>query len=130
MTRLRYYMQRLKKAPTSPDQSEASSPVLKDAAKEEAPKKGRVAVDGRFFKRLWFLLKICIPRVTSPELAMVVLHTVFLILRTWLSVVVAQLDGRLVKNLVTGDGKGFIRGLGLWFGLAVPATFTNSMVRI
>lgn len=88
-----------------------------------------MAVDGVFFKRLWSLLKICIPSLAAPEFSMVLLHTTFLVLRTWLSVLVANLDGRLVKNLVTGDGKGFMRGLGLWFALAVPATFTNSMVR-
>lgn len=31
---------------------------------------------------------------------------------------------------VSANGPGFIRGLGLWFLLAVPSTYTNSMVRI
>jgi ATP-binding cassette, subfamily D (ALD), peroxisomal long-chain fatty acid import protein len=50
------------------------------------------------------------------------------VLRTVLSVVVARLDGRIVRDLVSADGKGFIRGLGLWFLLAIPSTYTNSMV--
>jgi ATP-binding cassette, subfamily D (ALD), peroxisomal long-chain fatty acid import protein len=63
-------------------------------------KGGKVAVDAVFFRRLWKLLKIVIPGPLSPELWLLVLHSGFLVARTWLSVVVANLDGRLVKNLV------------------------------
>lgn len=45
-----------------------------------------------------------------------------------LSVAVARLDGRIVRDLVSADGKGFLKGLGLWFALAVPSTYTNVMV--
>lgn len=45
------------------------------------------------------------------------------------SVLVARLDGRLVRDLVSANGKGFLRGLGLWFLLAIPSTYTNSMIR-
>ena len=41
---------------------------------------------------------------------------------------VARLDGRIVRDLVSANGKGFIRGLGWWFALAIPSTYTNSMV--
>lgn len=30
---------------------------------------------------------------------------------------------------VSADGKGFVKGLGLWFALAIPSTYTNSMLR-
>ena len=30
---------------------------------------------------------------------------------------------------VSADAKGFLRGLGLWFALAAPSTYTNSMLR-
>lgn len=55
-------------------------------------------------------------------------HSVFLVLRTLLSLYVAELDGRLVSNLVRGKGKDFLLGLVWWMIVAVPATFTNSMV--
>jgi ATP-binding cassette subfamily D (ALD) long-chain fatty acid import protein len=60
---------------------------------------------------------------------MVVLHTIFLVLRTVLSVAVARLDGKIVRALVSADSKGFMKGLGLWYLLAIPSTYTNSMLR-
>jgi ATP-binding cassette subfamily D (ALD) long-chain fatty acid import protein len=74
------------------------------------------------------LLKIVIPGWRSKELRLLVSHSVFLVLRTLLSLYVAELDGRLVSNLVRGKGKDFLLGLVWWMIVAVPATFTNSMV--
>jgi len=62
--------------------------------------KGKADVDVVFFNRLWRILKIVIPGLASKEFMMLMLHSVFLVLRTWLSVVVANLDGFLVKTLV------------------------------
>jgi hypothetical protein len=56
-------------------------------------------------------------------------HSSFLVLRTVLSVAVAKLDGRIVRDLVSADAHGFLRSLALWFALAVPSIYTNSMVR-
>jgi ATP-binding cassette subfamily D (ALD) long-chain fatty acid import protein len=49
---------------------------------------------------LRFLLSIVIPGWRSKEMAMLTLHSFFLVARTYLSVVVARLDGRIVKDLV------------------------------
>jgi ATP-binding cassette subfamily D (ALD) long-chain fatty acid import protein len=76
------------------------------------------------------LLKIVIPGWRSKEFRLLVSHSVFLVLRTLLSLYVAELDGRLVSNLVRGKGKDFLFGLFWWMIVAVPATFTNSMVRL
>jgi ATP-binding cassette subfamily D (ALD) long-chain fatty acid import protein len=35
---------------------------------------------------------------------------------------------RLRHPQVSADGKGFLKGIGLWFALAVPSTYTNTMV--
>ncbi|EKM56979.1 uncharacterized protein PHACADRAFT_254415 [Phanerochaete carnosa HHB-10118-sp] len=56
------------------------------------------------------------------------MHSSFLVLRTVLSVGVAKLDGRLVRDIVSADGTSFLKGLGLWFILAVPSTYTNTMI--
>jgi ATP-binding cassette subfamily D (ALD) long-chain fatty acid import protein len=45
-----------------------------------------------------------------------------------ISLYVAELDGRLVSSLVRGKGRDFLKGLVWWMTVAIPATFTNSMV--
>lgn len=37
---------------------------------------------------------------------------------------------RLPCLQVSADGKGFLKGIGLWFMLAIPSTYTNTMVRL
>jgi len=94
----------------------------------EATGRKKVELNREFFRNLGRLLKICIPGWRSKELRLIASHSVFLVLRTLISLYVAELDGRLVSNLVRGKGKAFLRGLVWWMIVAVPATFTNSMV--
>ena len=89
----------------------------------------RISLDRRFLEQLWYILRILIPEWQSYEFGLVMLHTSFLVARTALSVSLAALDGALVKSLVTQDSKAFIRGLFLWFMIAIPATYTNSMIK-
>ena len=65
---------------------------------------------------LWFyvvahVMSIMIPRWTSKEAGLLVSHGVFLMLRTYLSLVVARLDGEIVRDLVAGNGKHFLWGI-------------------
>lgn len=92
------------------------------------PGKKKVELNREFFKNLIRLLKICIPGWRSKELRLLISHSVFLVLRTLISLYVAELDGKLVSSLVRGKGKAFLTGLVWWMVVAVPATFTNSMV--
>ncbi|CAG8479371.1 3722_t:CDS:10, partial [Ambispora leptoticha] len=89
----------------------------------------RVGVNKTFFRQLLALLKIIIPKLRSKEVFILLLHSTFLVLRTYLSVVVARLDGRIVRDLVAANGKEFAKGLGYWFAIAIPAVYTNSMIR-
>ncbi|KAI9183898.1 ATP-binding cassette long-chain fatty acid transporter pxa1 [Blastocladiella emersonii ATCC 22665] len=89
----------------------------------------RVAVNGEFFRQLRAVLTVCIPGLRSKEVLLLALQTAFLLLRTYLSVVVARIDGRIVRDLVAANGKEFLRGLGYWFAIALPATYTNAMIR-
>lgn len=95
----------------------------------EATGRKKVELNREFFKNLLRLLKICIPGWKSKEFRLIIGHSVFLVLRTMISLYVAELDGRLVSALVRGKGREFLVGLVWWMGVAVPATFTNSMVR-
>ncbi|KAI9852443.1 MAG: hypothetical protein M1838_000763 [Thelocarpon superellum] len=88
----------------------------------------KVELNREFFKNLLRLLKIVIPGWRSKEMGLLISHSVFLVVRTLLSLYVAELDGRLVSNLVRGKGRDFLLGLLWWMAVAIPATFTNSML--
>ncbi|KAG1811789.1 ABC transporter transmembrane region 2-domain-containing protein [Suillus subaureus] len=82
-----------------------------------------------FVHQLRSLLRIVLPSLYTREALLLTAHSTFLVLRTVLSIAVARLDGRIVRDLVSADGKGFLTGLALWFALAVPSIYTNSMIR-
>ena len=94
----------------------------------EATAKKRVELNREFFRNLLRLLKIVIPGWRSKELRLLISHSFFLVVRTLISLYVAELDGKLVSSLVRGKSKEFFLGIVWWMMVAVPATFTNSMV--
>lgn len=98
------------------------------AGEGEATGRKKVELNREFFKNLLRLLKIVIPGWRSKEFRLLISHSVFLVLRTMISLYVAELDGRLVSSLVRGKGKDFLTGLVWWMTVAIPATFTNSML--
>ena len=91
--------------------------------------KGSISVNRTFYRQLRNLLRIVIPSVWSKEFALIVIHTLSLVSRTFLSIYVAQLDGFIVKAIVKKDVREFVMMLALWLGIAVPATFINSLIR-
>jgi hypothetical protein len=58
-------------------------------------------VNAVFFKRFFRILKIIIPSVSSKEFLLLNLFSGFLFLRTFLSLWVAELDGKIVSSLVS-----------------------------
>ncbi|WWC68388.1 uncharacterized protein I206_102313 [Kwoniella pini CBS 10737] len=84
--------------------------------------------DPLFHIRLKKLLRIVIPSLKSREAVMLALHSTFLVIRTGLSLYVAELDGRIVSSLVTAQPTLFLMNLTRWLLVAVPATYTNSML--
>ncbi|GAA6023383.1 hypothetical protein JCM10207_002527 [Rhodosporidiobolus poonsookiae] len=88
----------------------------------------RVEVDALFFQRLSRLLRIVLPSYRSKEASLLLLHTFFLVLRTLLSLYVASLDGSIVSALVRAQPKQFLLRICAWMAVAVPATYTNSML--
>ncbi|KAI5841275.1 ABC transporter transmembrane region 2-domain-containing protein [Tricharina praecox] len=88
----------------------------------------KVELNREFFRNLFRLLKIVVPGVRSKEMRLLVSHSVFLVIRTLISLYVAELDGKLVSALVRGKGKDFLWGIVWWMLVAIPATFTNSML--
>lgn len=102
----------------------------KDPARNAGDSKGRkkVELNREFFRNLARLLRVCIPGWKSKEFRLIISHSIFLVLRTLISLYVAELDGELVSNLVKGKAREFLKSLVWWMLVAVPATFTNSMV--
>lgn len=64
-----------------------------------------------FLHQFLSLMSIMIPRWSSKEAGLLVSHAVFLMLRTYLSLVVARLDGEIVRDLVHGNGRKFAWGI-------------------
>ncbi|KAL6877027.1 ABC transporter transmembrane region 2 domain-containing protein [Trichoderma novae-zelandiae] len=82
-----------------------------------------------FLHQFLSLMSIVIPRWSSKEAGLLISHSVFLMLRTYLSLVVARLDGELVRDLVAGHGKAFLWGIVKWCGLGTFASYTNAMIK-
>ena len=87
-------------------------------------KKGEVNAD--FMRKLLFLLKIVIPTWKSSSLVDLVLLTVALVARTYLSIYLATVKGNIVKEIVNKDFNGFIRALGKMAICSLPGSFINS----
>ena len=82
-----------------------------------------------FLHQFLSLLSIMIPRWTSKETGLLLSHGFFLMLRTYLSLVVARLDGEIVRDLVAGNGRSFIWGIIKWCGIGSFASYTNAMIK-
>lgn len=93
-----------------------------------AGKKKRVELNREFFRSLLRLLRIVVPGWRSQETRLLISHSFFLVVRTLISLKVAAMDGAIVKALVKGNGREFLIRIVWWMLIAVPATFTNSMV--
>ncbi|ROV97144.1 hypothetical protein VMCG_07496 [Cytospora schulzeri] len=97
-----------------------------DATKRN--KKRRVELNREFFRSLLGLLRIVVPGWRSKETRLLISHSFFLVVRTLISLKVAAMDGAIVKALVKGNGREFLKRIVWWMLIAVPATFTNSML--
>ena len=112
----------------APEDFEDSSSRGRGGRRSKKSKGPRVEVDTVFFERLKRILRIVVPGWRSKEAGLLMLHTLFLVLRTMLSLYVADLDGRIVSALVRSQTRQFITGILWWMAVAIPATYTNSMI--
>ncbi|KAH7637155.1 abc transporter sub-family d-like protein [Dermatophagoides farinae] len=82
-----------------------------------------------FVIQLIKLIRIMIPKIASFEVIILIMHTTSLISRTFLSIYVANLEGRVVKHIVKRDLQQFTASMTKWLLISVPATFLNSLIR-
>lgn len=76
-----------------------------------------------FVHQFLSLLSIMIPHWNSKESGLLLSQGMFLLLRTYLSLVVTRLDGEIVRDLVAGNGKGFLWGICKWCGIGGMYTY-------
>lgn len=103
--------------------------LLAQTAKRSDGNIGAIGLNMRFVRQIRHLMGIMIPGVCSREIQLLAVHTMCLISRTFLSIYVASMEGALVKYIVRKDVRNFLLMLLKWFGIAIPATFINSMIR-
>ena len=82
-----------------------------------------------FIVQMIKLIRIMIPTVVSNETLILIAHTLSLVSRTFLSIYVANLEGKVVKYIVRRDVYNFSLMLTQWLLVALPATFINSLIR-
>ncbi|PWY82861.1 hypothetical protein BO70DRAFT_361779 [Aspergillus heteromorphus CBS 117.55] len=82
-----------------------------------------------FLHQFLSLGSIMVPRWSSKETGLLMGHGVFLLLRTYLSLLIARLDGEIVRDLVEGKGRAFAWGLLKWCGIGTLASYTNAMIK-
>lgn len=115
------------KAASAREQAKRHSGTTTSDGKDATAKK-KIELNREFFRSLMRLLKIVIPGWRSKESRLLLSHSIFLVIRTLISLKVAEMDGAIVKALVKGNGKDFLLRIVWWMMIAVPATFTNSML--
>lgn len=66
-------------------------------------------MDKVFFERIKKLLKIAIPSYNTKEAAYIVILTALLVVRTYLSIWLADVNGQIVKAIVNRSVNDFIK---------------------
>ncbi|CAI7633116.1 unnamed protein product, partial [Penicillium pancosmium] len=82
-----------------------------------------------FLHQFLSLGSIMVPRWGSKETGLLMSHGLFLLLRTYLSLLIARLDGEIVRDLVAGKGRAFMWGIAKWCGIGTLASYTNAMIK-
>ncbi|KAH8706540.1 ABC transporter transmembrane region 2-domain-containing protein [Ilyonectria robusta] len=127
VNRIRHAISEQKAASVREAANRAARRGTTSSGSEETPRK-KVELNRDFFRSLLRLLRIVVPGWRSKEARLLMSHSFFLVVRTLISLRVAEMDGAIVKALVKGNGKEFLKRIVWWMLIAVPATFTNSML--
>lgn len=111
------------------DRYAADKYLYKNFYLEQKLKLQRNILNSKFLNQIVIIWRILVPRIYSQNSSLLLSQCFFLILRTWLSLIIAKLDGQIVKNLISANGKKFVRDLIYWILIAFPASYTNAAIK-
>jgi len=83
-------------------------------------------VDREFIRRVVELIKKLIPSWKCREAGQVLIMAALLVVRTWMSIWLADVNGRVVKAIINKDLKMFIKRIFVLFLFALPSSSVNS----
>ncbi len=87
---------------------------------------GKGNVDKEFFRRVKKLTKIAIPSLRCREMGYVGIIGALVIIRTKLSIMIADVNGKVVGSIVNQHLQGFLKAILVLILFALPASFCNS----
>lgn len=96
---------------------------------QDGSKKGGRSEYPHFGKDVRYLMKVCFPSWKAKESLLGYAFIFVLLARTWLSLVVADVDGYMVKQLINKDRKGVVQGILVWLLIALPSSFVNALIK-
>jgi ATP-binding cassette subfamily D (ALD) long-chain fatty acid import protein len=82
-----------------------------------------------FLHQIMSIMNILVPRVRCKESALLCMHAAFLLGRTYMSIVVARLEGRINGDLVAGKGRPFLKSLGWFMAFGVVGAWVNHSIK-
>ena len=100
-----------------------------DAFSQVPPPNVKPGLNLAFLHQFLSLFSIMVPHWDSRESALLLSQAFFLLLRTYLSLVITRLDGAIVRNLVAGNGRGLLLGLAKWTSVGALASYTNATIK-
>jgi ATP-binding cassette subfamily D (ALD) protein 3 len=109
-------------------------PKLKELEKEadmfvkNNKSQGKGKVDKRFFKKLMRFIKIVIPGWKTKEASLLAILSSALVVRTILSIQLAEVNGGVVHGIIKMDKEKFVQGLFTILLYAVPSSIINSLL--
>lgn len=95
----------------------------------DTKKPRKVAIDTVFIHKLIRLLRISFPKLLGLNSLLVVAQALMLVTRTYLSLHIAKMDGRITAALVQGHGKQFLREIAVWMAIGLPASAVNAAIQ-
>lgn len=103
--------------------------MLQDPSMGVPPANVKPGLNIAFLHQFMSLMTIMMPRWRCKETGLLMTHALFLLLRTYLSLVVARLDGEIVRDLVAGKGRAFLLGICKWLSIGAVSSYTNSLIK-